>query len=336
MSMKDEVKQLWQLCFDDSIEFTDLYFDQRYKDELNVAIREDNKMIAALQMIPYPMTFCNETIATSYISGACTHPDYRNHGAMRRLLKETHRRMFQNGVLLSTLIPAEEWLVAYYAKSGYALSFGYAAQTMKVEELRPDSAYTISVCRSPESEYYHYFDACMRGRKCCIQHLKEDFLVILADLKLSGGQLLVARHVDRIVGMAFIVMEEDVLYIKELLADNEEVKDSLLNEAAHIYKVREVVYLLPSSSDTLFMGMARVIQAEKMLSLFAKKYPASELYIHIEEDDVIPENNGYYTLCKGECRRERLSDKKYHTYDIAHFTRLLLEAEYPFMSLMLN
>ena len=76
MTTKDEVKTLWKLCFNDSDEFTDLYFKMRYKDEVNRVIREDGKIISALQMIPYPMTFCDEVISTSYISGACTHPDY--------------------------------------------------------------------------------------------------------------------------------------------------------------------------------------------------------------------------------------------------------------------
>ena len=76
MTTKDEVKALWKLCFTDSDEFTDLYFDLRYKDDINMAVREEGKIISALQMISYPMTFCGETIATSYVSGACTHPDY--------------------------------------------------------------------------------------------------------------------------------------------------------------------------------------------------------------------------------------------------------------------
>ena len=52
MTTKDEVKTLWKLCFNDSDEFTDLYFKMRYKDEVNRVIREDGKIISALQMIP--------------------------------------------------------------------------------------------------------------------------------------------------------------------------------------------------------------------------------------------------------------------------------------------
>ena len=336
MTTKDEVKTLWKLCFNDSDEFTDLYFKMRYKDEMNRVIREDGKIISALQMIPYPMTFCDEVISTSYISGACTHPDYRKHGAMKRLLKETHRCMYEDGVLLASLIPAEEWLFGYYARSGYAPVFGYAVEQVRVDRLRPVPSCRIEVCEFPGVEHYHYFDSRMHGRRSCIQHPKEDFLVIMADLRLGNGKLLVAREADKIVGMAFTVMGDDTLYIKELLADTDAVQDTLLYEAAHIYKVQRMDYFIPSSADTLFLGMARVIRAEELLKVFAHKYPASELYIHIEGDEVIQENNGYYTVRGGICFRERIPEKKYHTYTLDGFTRLLLEAEHPYMSLMLN
>lgn len=94
----------------------------------------------------------------------------------------------------------------------------------------------------------------MHGRRSCIQHPKEDFLVIMADLRLGNGKLLVAWEADKIVGMAFTVMGDDTLYIKELLADMDAVQDTLLYEAAHIYKVQRMDYFIPSSADTLFWG----------------------------------------------------------------------------------
>ena len=48
-------------------------------------------------------------------------------------------------------------------------------------------------------EHYHYFDSRMHGRRSCIQHPKEDFLVIMADLRLGNGKLLVAWEADKIV-----------------------------------------------------------------------------------------------------------------------------------------
>ena len=53
--MKEKVKALWKLCFDDSDQFIDMYFRLRYKSEINVVIESGNEVISALQMLPYPM-----------------------------------------------------------------------------------------------------------------------------------------------------------------------------------------------------------------------------------------------------------------------------------------
>ena len=58
MTTKEKVKALWQLCFDDNEEFVEMYFRLRYKNEINIAIESGDEIVSALQMIPYPMTFC--------------------------------------------------------------------------------------------------------------------------------------------------------------------------------------------------------------------------------------------------------------------------------------
>ena len=73
--MKREVMELWRVCFDDTEEFIQFYFDKKYKEE-NALVYWDEQgaAIAALQTLLYPMTFGVTQIVTGYISGACTHP----------------------------------------------------------------------------------------------------------------------------------------------------------------------------------------------------------------------------------------------------------------------
>lgn len=328
---------MWKLCFDDSEAFTDLYFSMRYKDEINRVVRREGKVVSALQAIPYPMTFCGGVVPVSYISGACTHPGFREHGAMRRLLQDTHRRMYDDGVLLGALIPAEEWLFGYYARSGYAPCFGYAAEVVEASSLRP-----CAVCRVGEETevttgLYGYFDARMRERGCCILHLLDDFRIILADLRLGGGKWLVVRREGAVAGMAFCVAGGGKLRVKELLADDGQAADALLWEAARLYGVPAMEVLRPSSSQaTECLGMARAINIEGLLSLFALKYPEREWCFGLEGDDALPQNNGYYTVSRGACLRGRLPGREYPVYTIGGFTRMLLEPEHPYMSLMLD
>ena len=118
--MREKVKKLWKLCFNDNDEFVDMYFNLRYNSEVNVAIESGDEVIAALQMLPYPITFHGNSVPTAYISGACTHPDYRSRGVMRELLSQAFGRMYRNNITFTTLIPAEPWLFGYYARVGYA------------------------------------------------------------------------------------------------------------------------------------------------------------------------------------------------------------------------
>ena len=63
--IKEQVKSLWKLCFDDSEAFIELYFRLRYNNEVNLAIQSGEEVIAALQMLPYPMTFCYHFIIST-------------------------------------------------------------------------------------------------------------------------------------------------------------------------------------------------------------------------------------------------------------------------------
>ena len=60
MMLKEQVKALWKICFDDSEEFVEMYFRLRYKTEVNVAIQSGDEVISALQMLPYPMTLADK------------------------------------------------------------------------------------------------------------------------------------------------------------------------------------------------------------------------------------------------------------------------------------
>ena len=124
--MIDRVKKLWELCFNDSKAFTELYFTLRYHDDINLCIEKENDVIAAMQLIPYDMTYFNQIIPTTYISGACTHAKHRKQGVMGNLLAKAFSHMHHKGIILSTLIPAEDWLFNYYAKFGYIPTFQYS------------------------------------------------------------------------------------------------------------------------------------------------------------------------------------------------------------------
>ena len=245
MMIKEQVKALWKICFDDSEEFVEMYFRLRYKTEVNVAIQSGDEVISALQMLPYPMTFGGETVQTSYISGACTHPDFRSKGVMRELLSQSFARMLRNGVHFSTLIPAEPWLFDYYARMGYASVFKYSTKEIVLPEFIPSKEIAVSVVSEFQEEVYSYLNKKLSERACCIQHTSEDFQVIMTDLAISGGYLFVARQENEIKGITIIYKGDKHIIINELCAENKDVEYSLLYAIRQHTGYKCMVQILP-------------------------------------------------------------------------------------------
>lgn len=350
--LKEDTKELWKLCFDDTEEFIELYFNERYRDDINMTIYDDTQLISALQMLPYPMTYCDRLISTSYISGACTHPDFRSKGTMKQLLSESFERMYEKNVLLTTLIPAEEWLFGYYEKAGYSPAFDYSIKEINADTLTINPDYKIEEYTPYQLDIHSYLNRKMMERPCCIQHPMDDFRVILADLELSKGKLLVARLKGELVGLVICVPENTTLYIKELFFEHKAIKESLLKTAAMQTGTTYIKCIVqPDGNKTdKQLGMARIIHAQEMLGLYAAKYKDLDFSIGLT-DKQITYNNGCYLLQNGKCRKTDSPNNKDHIeLTIQQLTRVLLgyrleelpesflcfADQFPYMSLMLN
>lgn len=344
MNIKEQTRRLWKTCFDDDDRFVDLYFSRRYREEINQVIEKDGMVVSALQAIPYPMTFCGETVPMSYISGACTLPGYRGHGLMRNLLARTHRAMYKDGVLVATLIPAEEWLKNYYALSGYAVCFRYALKVINSYEQPVDNYFndldirSINLSIPVDNSLFSFFSEQMSRRSCCVQHDRDDLNLVLADLQLSGGSLWVARKCGKLAGMFFCVPKGEILSVKEmLLSDGLDVSDAL-TYILHLQGLHQAECIVPSCNASEELGMARLVDVAGCLRLLAASQYGRELDIDIqvEGDDAIPENNGYYSLHGGELFRRFREGVSYIRMNIHEVTAWVMERLHPYMSLMLD
>ena len=342
---------LWKTCFDDTDEFVQFYFDRKYRDENTLLHEENGQAVAALQMIPYPMTWAGTTLQASYISGACTLPEARNKGIMTRMLAEAFRIMYRRGIDLSFLIPAEPWLYGYYRKTGYAPVFEHTWETYTpavpasaVVSLNIPTAYSESLAK----DCFPFFSREMQKRGCCIQHPYDDFVTILQDHYASGGHLLIATEKMEnsfITGLAFALPAENEIQISEVLGESPEVRAQLLDAASRLWN-GPVIWKRPAQQGKSEKGgMARIIHAEKMLVRFAASHSHAEFTLQLT-DPLLPDNNGYYTISGGYCYKKKNIEKENSVYmDIFTLTQALLGGlpeypafprQHPYLSLMLD
>lgn len=359
LTMRDHVKTLWQLCFNDDPAFIDLYFKYRYKDEINRFIERNKRVVSALQAIPYPMTWCGRTVLTEYISGACTHPEYRDRGLMRELLDETHRRMKDDGVLFATLIPAEKSLFDFYRKSGYADTFNYARLTWQERLYVNDNGLTTETADlkeelSVKTDLYRFIDNLMAARPCAVQHTYEDYRVIIADFILEKNLLVVARRGGERVGAAFCIPIGRTLWIEDFVVkpgeDEQTVMAAMSGEAQRVTGTEHVSFKVEADGNPFNefspFGQARVIDPLKALTIWLSAHPsflkekgADNWLIELKGDTSITANDGYYLLSpqgctfSKDCPAGRQVDE---AMEIPSLTTFLLDGMHPFMSLMLN
>ena len=349
-SDKEEVKSLWKKCFNDSDEFIDLYFRRRYYDDINMALFYDDKLISALQMIPYEMTFYGEKIRASYISGAATDPDYRNRGAMAQLLKDSHQRMYKKGVSLSFLIPAGDGLFDYYSKFGYETIF--FSKFIKGGNLALDKDFSLQVelCEEVDEYIYNYLYDRMLALPSAVLHNYEDLSIVMDDIKLAGGKIVKASRNDSICGVSFAVPVEKDVIIKAIIADSGAIKDAMFSKLLNYFNADSTVYRTFQGDDLLPYGMARVINVDSLLSLWAKANSDRTICINLLGDIGIPQNNGLYIITNGKCyhydnrfmahqsgNEEVIKAlDRVEEYNINSVVKLLFENLNPYISLMMD
>ena len=273
--MREQVKDLWKLCFpDDSDDFVELYFRTRYSDEINSAIIESGRVVSALQRVPYPMRFMESVIPVAYISGACTHPDFRSAGLMSRLLDEAHLKMYADGNYMSVLIPANEGLIGYYSRFDYVVSSQQKEKLLtgmceNVDNFKCDLAFSELRRSNYElEEVCTFINQQLSTYTVSILHPVDDMEIVLSDLYLSGG---------------------------ELLSVDKQSEAAIIRFVSLHYGVSRVEHLSPC-------GMARVINAYEMLKQISGKIEG-EYLLEVYGDNVIPENNGLYHISGGSCRK---------------------------------
>ena len=230
---------------------------------------------------------------------------------------------------------------------------------------------------------FSYFDQRLRERNACILHPYANFRTIVHDYAISDGKIWVALNSKHIpVGIIFTVPAGGSSFVaKELVADSEEVKEALLRTALNHYHASSGIYRTVVSNtsseegQTIPFGMARIIDANKMLCMWAAVNPERRLIIHLS-DPLLTNNNGSYIIENGKCFKttdnegiqternysfqkgiiNKQSDTKtggdgtpgdYYletdkeafetlTMDIGQLAYFIIYPEYPFMSLMFD
>ena len=307
-NIKNQTRTLWDKCFsEEDKRFVDFYFEKRYNEQDNIHIEKDGKVVSAMQLISYPFSYYGKTIGCSYLSGCCTDPEFRSQGLMNDLIIKALTQAKNNGACFAALIPATESLFNYYEGTNFIPTFDYSKIRIKRQQTTDNGQQTATISvfdneSEPETFYqvYDYFNTKMRSRNCCIQHDEYDFSVITEDLELFDNHLLVAKYGEDICGLAFCYLRNGEIFIKDVFAESSAIFSDLITAAANTFDNETINIFLPPvpGQKTHKLGMARIIDAETMLRIYAMTHPKMKIEISIV-DPILTHNNGTYYINNG-------------------------------------
>lgn len=115
----EQLKNLWQECFGDKMDYINLYFDNMYKNDYCYIAKEDDVVASMMMFLPATMVSFNKSINGRYVYAVATKQEFRGKGIMRQLEKYATDDVKNNGIEFLTLVPASESLFNLYREIGY-------------------------------------------------------------------------------------------------------------------------------------------------------------------------------------------------------------------------
>lgn len=299
--MKAELIRLWKENFEDDECFIRSYFECKYSPDYAVTRIEDGRIVSSLLMLPYKMTYGNDILETSYISGASTVKSLRSKGYMGDLLRKALCRMYKNNVHFSILIPQGKTLFDYYGNFGYTPVFERAISPLlpgseRIPDIRVERAGSLAAV-SPK-KLYDFYDFSQKKYSGRILHDYKDFLYFLNEIFRNSGFVYFAiDKKDDVCGLAFFSSQGNMVYENETssLAVEHMINTSILADLG-----KNVLRIFPGKTPLSSpFGMGRIVDATAVLELYAKNNPETNLSINLK-DDIIEDNNRTYRISKGK------------------------------------
>lgn len=124
MTDREQLLALYRACFpEDEPSFWEWVFDRLYCPGNTLNLREGDRIVASLQMLPCVLNLNGQIFPAHYIYAASTLPERQGRGLMARLLEQAAQEGRKRGQDFSILITQEDSLLDYYARFGYEPRF---------------------------------------------------------------------------------------------------------------------------------------------------------------------------------------------------------------------
>lgn len=306
---KDNIREIWDYCFNDGPKFTDYYFEDKYDNENTVVVEDENEIVSSLQLNQYKLLLNGKLYDTSYVVGVSTFPQVRGKGYMKNIMDFTLNELYKKKQLVSILMPIDYRL---YRKYGYEHCYDQLEYELDIEDLRGFKSLGNMKKANLNSieEMIEIQESFLKNVNGNIKRDKAYYESLFKEVNSEDGHIYINENDDSKGYIIYFINGEN-MFVRELYYTSlESLKAMLKFVYNHNTQCKKVTVSAPINDKIRFIlanprtasiklkpfMMGRVINFEEYIkTLNIKNHIKGSLNISIR-DDSIKENNNVFKI----------------------------------------
>ena len=309
----EQVKNIWEYCFNDSPEYVDFYFENKFNPESTIALDDEGRIISSIHLNNHTLNMYFKEFEVPYVVGVSTLPEARGIGRMGELMNASLQYMYNEGYEISILMPIDFRL---YTKYGFENCYDILVQNVKVDDLKKFKITgNFRKAEEPEEleEIYRYSQSGYNGYSVRDEVYFEQFI---DEMERDGGHIYINYIDSEPEGYIAYSIDNDNMIVRECYFKTVQSYKSMLKfifnhntqvKTAEIYSpVDDVLrHMLDNPKDGQFeikpFMMGRIVNLEKFTDKL--DIPADEEFMPFKiavKDAQLEGNNGIFEFYNDE------------------------------------
>lgn len=252
-------KQIWKLCFQDSDQYINFYYANRYRESETVLLLEDKEICSMLTILPIKIIAPNgPRFNSAMLYAIATHPQYQKRGYASRLIAFTHQNLSEHKNMFSVLVPSNRELFDYYHQQGFQNGF-YVREVRltqdRVESFEFSNTSHCTILKISPSEYNKIRSEQLRGR-FYVAYADDEIAYQQKLSQLSGADIF-GLEIDGVQGCVTIERVNSAkVFIKELLIPDQFLTP-VIQQVLQLWPAKEYLLRIPAFLGGKLEGVVR-------------------------------------------------------------------------------